>query len=641
MLYVRVLVADASFHGKEPLTYACNKPLQPGSIVSVPLKDKVVNGAVVGRTEKPSFKTKPATPYNFKPLPTQLIQLINWIQNYYPAPLGAITQHFVPKRLPNDVLTSLESPQKTYKPDILPALTTDQANAIAQISKTGLHLIHGETGSGKTRVYIELAGRTIRQGRSAIILTPEISLTSQLANEFRAVFNNRVLVLHSKLAAVKRRNIWANILSSNEPLIVIGPRSALLSPVNNVGLIVVDESHEAAYKQENAPHFHASTVAAKLAELHKACLVLGSATPLVTDYFIAKAKQRPVIYLGQIAKGKSEVSTVTVDRRDKTRFSKSVHLSDDLIAGVKQALNKGEQALVFLNRRGTARVILCDKCGWQAQCPHCDLPLTYHADTHKVVCHSCDFRQPSPSQCLSCGNPSVLFKSAGTKAIAEQLSQLFPGANVMRFDTDNAAQERLEAQYASVRSGEVDILAGTQTLGKGLDLPKLSFVGVVDAETSLSFPDFSATEQSYQMLTQVLGRIGRGHRAAKAVVQTFSPDSPLLKAAIEKNWQLFYNNELSERQRFNFPPFCFLLKITVKKTSAETAKKSAATLGASLKTKFPRLIIDGPTPAFHEKHRGQYQWQIIVKSKSRKTLLEVINSLPAGAAYDIDPLNLL
>lgn len=644
MMYVRVLVADPSFHGKEALTYESPKKLAVGTLVTVPLKDKLTTGVVIGYDKKPRFNVRAVIEASaLDPLPRPLLQLLEWMPTYYPAPLGVITQQFLPRKLvarqPDNVDVSNEFASTPSKP--LPQLTAAQKAALEKIEGPGLHLLHGETGSGKTRVYIELAKKSLAEGRSVIALSPEIGLTSHLANEFsRALGQEKVVVFHSQLTQTRRQTAWQRVLTTKEPLIIVGARSALFLPTATLGLIIIDESHETAYKQDSAPHYHTNTVAAKLAALHRASLILGSATPSVTDYFIAKAKKRPIIYMGETAKKSSAVAIKVIDKRSKSLFTKSPYLSDELLQQMRDTLNKNEQSLVFLNRRGTARVVLCENCGWQSLCPHCDLPLTYHADSHRVICHTCSYRQASPASCPDCGNASILFKSIGTKAVVDQLVKLFPDAKIQRFDTDNTKAERLESHYESIKSGNTDILVGTQTLAKGLDLPKLGFVGVIDAETSLSFPDFSATERSYQLLAQVLGRVGRGHREARAVIQTYSPANAVLKNAVNKNWRAFYENELEERKVFNFPPFCYLLKITCKRSSANAAEKASQKFCESLQS-FPGITIDGPAPSFHEKQEGKFQWQIVVKSRSRETLLRVISTIPTNFSYDIDPVNLL
>jgi primosomal protein N' (replication factor Y) len=642
MTYVEILVADAAYHGNEPLTYSSGEPLHAGQLVEVPLRKKQVLGIVVGQVQKPSFAVKPVVTVASLPVvPKPLLGLLAWMREYYPAPLGVITQLFLPKALPKKPVPA-EALPPSPEPG-LPQLTNDQTEALKELNAAGLHILHGETGTGKTRVYIELAQTALKNGTSTLILTPEIGLTSQLANDFRAVFGARVAVVHSGLTEAQRERTWQYLLEQTEPMIVIGARSALFSPLQKVGLIVIDESHETAYKQDQAPYYHATNVAAKLAELHQATLVLGSATPLVSDYAIATAKQRPIVRMTHTAASASDAQKTVkvVDLRERSSFSKSGYISNELIGAMRTTMQKGEQALLFLNRRGTARVVMCQDCGWQALCPHCDLPLVYHGDEHLMRCHSCEFKAPAPTSCPNCHGTSVVFKSIGTKAVAEEAQRLFPEARVQRFDTDNKKSERIEQHYDAVRAGNVDILIGTQTLAKGLDLPKLSLVGVIIADTSLYFPDFSAQERTYQLLGQVLGRIGRGHRASTAVIQTYAPDSPLLQSVITKDWPTFYNRELAERKQFLFPPYVYLLKLTCGRASSKAAQTAAEKFINTTRQEVRGIAMEGPTPSFHEKVQNKFVWQVVVKAKRRSQLLDVISRLPSGWNYDIDPMNLL
>lgn len=642
MWYVQVLVAEATFHKDEPLTYSSEKQLPAGSIVMVPLRAKEVMGVVVATVPKPRFAAKPVLDVaNLPLLPTPLLELLEWMRDYYPAPLGITMQLFLPKELPKKPLSPIKA---AALPKLgLPPLTADQEKAVNAITSPGLHVLHGETGSGKTRVYTELAQRALKSGKSALILTPEIGLTSQLSDDLRRVFGERVVLVHSGLTEAARRQTWQQVLQKTQPLVIVGARSALFSPLDDLGLIVVDEAHETAYKQDQAPYYHATPVAARLAALHKATLVLGSATPLVSDYFVAAAKQRPIIRMTQLAAGKetAEKRLHVVDLKDRAQFTKSAHLSQRLLESMHQTLNRKEQVLLFLNRRGTARIVFCEACGWQATCPHCDLPLVYHGDQHVMRCHSCDYRAASPSSCPVCKHAGIVFKSIGTKAIYEEVSRLFPGLRVMRFDTDNKKSERLEINYDDVRGSKVDILVGTQTLAKGLDLPNLGLVGVLIADTSLYFPDYSAEERTYQLLSQVLGRIGRGHRQGEAVIQTYAPESPLLKAILTRDWDTFYNKELTERRQFLFPPFCYTLKLTCRRATSASAEKTAETFAKELRKLRPQLVIEGPVPSFREKSAGKFAWQLIVKAKRRAHLTDIIRQLPSGWLYDIDPTNLL
>lgn len=643
MWYVEVIVASATYHKDAALTYSSAARLEPGALVQVPLQRKTVPGVVVRGVQKPDFKVKPiAQALAIPHLPEPSLLLLQWMREYYPAPLGIIAQLFLPK-MPPKPSGDLRKPQAVHLPPKFPPLTADQKTALAAITQPGLHILHGDTGTGKTRVYIELAKRASEAQQSSIIVTPEIALTPQLANDFRQVFGERVYVIHSGLGEAARRDIWYHLLQSPDSAIIIGARSALFYPVKNVGLVIVDEAHEPAYKQDQAPYYHATNVAGKLAALHQAPFVLGSASPLVSDYFIAEAKQRPIIRMTQTAAQETgqKKHIEIVDLKDKGQFKKSLFFSDALLDALKANIERGEQSLLFLNRRGTARVVFCEQCGWRAICPHCDLPLIYHGDHHLMRCHSCDFKAASPTSCPECKNTSIIFTSIGTKAIYDDIVKRFPEAKVMRFDADNKKNERLDSHYDAVRNGNVDIIIGTQTLAKGLDLPKLSLVGVLIADTSLYFPDFSAQERTYQLLSQVVGRVGRGHRAGRAIIQTYSPGSFLLQAIISKKWDVFYKHELKERQIFTFPPFCYLLKLTCKRATSENAQKAADDLAHKLRQNYPDAIIEGPAPAFREKSHNKFEWQLIVKSKHRTVLTSMIRTLPSGWSYDIDPINLL
>lgn len=643
MYYYVVWVRSARYHGNEGLTYSHAEALALGSLVSVPLKQEVVPGIVFGIAHKTTFAIKPIKQvYALPPLPKALLETGRWLAAYYPAPIGLITQQLLPASLGK--VPTETTPLDVTMPDLsaLPPLTSEQRAALQDIAQPGSYLLHGKTGSGKTRLYIELAARSLAAGSSAIVLTPEISLISQLAENFGRVFGKRVVVLHSRLAPAERRQRWLSILGSRQPLIVIGPRSALFSPLPRLGLIVIDEAHEPAYKQQQAPRYQTGRVAAYLALSQPATLIIGSATPSVSDYFLAEQKQRPIIKLNSSALPTMLPAIAVIDLKDRSLFGRSSLLSESLLAAIEQALSNKEQALLYLNRRGTARMILCEKCGWQALCPRCDLPLTYHGDSHDLRCHACSHHEIMPAACPNCRHPSILLKTAGTKAIVGELDRLFPQARIQRFDTDNLKAERFEQHYQAVRGGEVDILVGTQLLAKGLDLPRLSTIGVVLADTSLSLPDFSAQERTYQLLTQVLGRIGRGHTEGQAIIQTYRPDNPTLRAAVSNDWDSFYHNELRERRLFRFPPFYYLLQLNCRRKTAAAAQKAAQNFKDKLQAAGQPIIVEGPAPAFHEKLSATYSWQLVVKATQRSQLLAVIASLPKnGWSHDIDAVDLL
>ncbi len=627
------------------LTYQYEQELAAGKVVYVPLRNTPVLGIVVQAVTKPKFATKPiASVISLPTLPPQLLRLALWLSIYYPSGIGAIGQQFLPKVLADTTITTDRVTANTpHLIEKLPPLTDDQQAVTLKITAPGTYTIHGETGTGKTRVYIELAQRALASGRSVIILTPEISLTPQLAKNFRAAFGDLVIVTHSRLTEKERRTIWLQILSAPGPLLIIGPRSALFTPLKDVGLIVIDESHEPSYKQDQSPHYVTTKVAAKLAELHHAVLLLGSATPSISDYFLAQQKDKPILRMTNIAQANafSPPRINIVDLRNKSNFSKSPYLSDLMLSEIDQSLRAGEQSLLFLNRRGTARVILCEQCGWQAVCDHCNLPLTYHGDSHTLRCHTCGRTKVAVSYCPDCNNPKIVLKSIGTKAIVENISSIFPNARVMRFDTDNKKSERIEQHYASIVSGNIDIIVGTQILAKGLDLPRLSVVGVVIADTSLYFPDYTSDERTYQLLRQVIGRVGRGHRESSVILQTYDPSNFVVQAAANNSWDSFYEHELAIRKKFLFPPYCFVLKLTCRRASSAAAQGKAESFADTIREMGLRVVIDGPSPSLHEKIGSKYQWQLVVKTKQRSELLKIIDVIPTDWSYDLDPLNLL
>jgi primosomal protein N' (replication factor Y) len=345
--------------------------------------------------------------------------------------------------------------------------------------------MHGVTGSGKTRVYLELARETLDAGKSVIMLTPEISLTTQLASAAKRFLDKQPLVIHSGLTAAKRKQIWLKILESTEPQVIVGPRSALFAPLPSIGLIVVDEAHEPAYKQEQSPRYSALRAASQLGALTGAKVVYGTATPLISDYFLADERQAIVRMSKQALGGQpGDVQTKVIDLKDRTNFGSNYYLSRKLIDDINTNLTAGKQVMLYLNRRGSARVILCTKCGWQDLCPNCDVSLVYHADEHLARCHICGFAHVPPAACPNCGNPDIVYKSIGTKALADQVEKLFPDNAVRRFDSDNAPGEQINEVYEELLAGKAEILVGTQLLAKGLDLPRLGLVGIISAESS-------------------------------------------------------------------------------------------------------------------------------------------------------------
>ncbi len=636
--YWEIAPANKAYHSGENLTYSSLVSLKTGQLVELPLRNKPILGVVLKQVKKPDFATKDVGPTELF-IPKESLELLDWMRDYYPSSLGVSTNLFLPPSLKLQAPDiKISRPLKTRF-----GATVEQTEVIKKISlnQAQTYVLHGETGSGKTKIYLDLARKVIGT-KSVLILVPEIGLSPQLYKEFQAEFGERVIMNHSGMTPKQRRETWARV-NTEEPVIVIGPRSALFLPFRELGLVVVDEFHEGAYKQESAPYYSGLRVASKLSQLHSCPLILGSATPSVNEYFWAEQKQIPILTLKKISRGTNEnfeTKTISVDLSDNNERSNQPLLSRTLLKEVKKTLDSGEQILLFLNKRGSARVIVCQSCGWRSKCSRCDLPMTYHQDAHQLVCHTCGNKAKPPISCPDCKSTEVMFKSPGTKSISDHIQKLFPAAKVARFDKDNTKAERLDTLHSEVVKGDIDILVGTQVLAKGHDLPKLGLVAILQAESGLHFPDYTANERSYQLIHQLMGRVGRGHRKGTVVIQTFNKDALLLQSALKNDWQNFYTQELKERKQYGFPPFFHTIKITATRKTAISAKTALNKIVTEFE-QIPGLTIVGPSPCFIEKKLGKYHWQIVIKSKNRAQLVKIAKKNLNGFTVDLDPAHLL
>lgn len=633
-----VVRADAS-----AFTYHADSPLAIGTLVRVSVGTRLANGIVLEAIkQKPSFKTKPINEVlASRPLPKQLLELANWLGDYYVTHMGLVLQTLLPSGLHKVRRSAYKSTAPSVRNRAKIVLNKDQLLALKLIrsSKSSSFLLHGVTGSGKTQVYIEAAKHQARQGKSSIILVPEIALTPQLVAEFAQHFP-RLLVTHSKMTETQRHQVWLNALSSDEPMVVIGPRSALFMPLNTIGLVVVDECHEPSYKQEQSPRYSALRAASILAKAHGARLIFGSATPSVSDYYLAQANKYPILKLSKTANATQAITIKNIDYKKRDNFRKHHFISDALYTSIEQALAAKQQILLFHNRRGTAPTTLCDHCGWIAECPTCFLPLTLHADTHELRCHVCMFKQVVRSSCPACHEPTITFKGIGTKLIETEVAKLFPKARLARFDADTEDQNAIHNQYQALYNGDIDIMIGTQVLAKGLDLPKLTVVGVIQADSGLIIPDYQADERVFQLLYQVMGRVGRGILPGTVVIQTYQPEHPIIQAAIARDYQQFYRAEINKRTKSHFPPFRFILKLTCSYKTENGAVEASRRLGRALHAN-PHIEVLGPAPAFYERQGGAYRWQLIIKAKQRSELQAIAKQLPANWQFDLDPASLL
>jgi primosomal protein N' (replication factor Y) len=482
-----------------------------------------------------------------------------------------------------------------------------------------------------------------KEGKSTIVLVPEISLTSQIISEFLHDFPG-VIVTHSHMTEAERHAVWKQVLDAKTPQLVIGPRSALFMPVPKLGAVIIDESHEPSYKQEQAPRYSAIRAASVLGKFSGAKVVLGSATPSITDRFLAEAAQRPIIRLDRSAKSGAQAAVVkVVDMTKRQFFTRHRFISDQLIESIEKNLENHKQTLIFHNRRGSAATTLCENCGWTSLCPNCFVPLTLHADTYDLSCHICGHHEKVPTSCPVCNSADIIHKGIGTKLIETELHKLFKGARIARFDSDNKTDETVNSLYEDLYKGEIDIAIGTQVVAKGLDLPHLRTVGVIQADSGLSLPDYAASERAFQLLAQVIGRVGRDEHASEVVVQTYQPTNPAISYGLTQDYESFYTYALEARKKSYFPPYSYLLKLTTVYKTEQAAIRSAKTLAVELKrTLHPDVRLLGPTPAFYERQHDTYRWQLVLKSPKREYLVDALGQLPVTHwQSELDPPSLL
>ncbi|MBQ8992118.1 primosomal protein N' [Candidatus Saccharibacteria bacterium] len=628
------------------LTYSSELDLKPGHLVLIPLRKSKIPGIVIKKVKAPDFKAKPIEKLLYEtPLPGHLLKSLVWLSEYYLNPLPSVAAALLPAGVEKTRRKSLvpQTPSSTADPDI--PLNQSQKTALKKIrsSSTATKLLFGITGSGKTNVYLELAKKTLTDQKSVVLLVPEIALTSQLVQIFERTFDRSVVLLHSRQTDSERHQIWEQILTAKTPQIIIGPRSALFAPVKDLGLIIIDEAHESSFYQENSPKYSATRLASFIASSLKITCLLGTATPLISDYYLA-TKHEALVPLKTKAKSTASAPNIRIiDFKDRTFFNKNRYFSTPLLKSIQANLENRHQTLIFHNRRGSAPLTICENCGWQALCPTCFLPLTLHTDSYRLLCHTCGHSEPVPLNCPSCKCPNILHKGFGTKLLETELGRLFKDARLARFDADNLRSETLDALYDQVKNGDFDIIIGTQTVAKGLDLPLLATVGVVQADAGLSLPDFASEERTFELLTQVIGRVGRGHlNTAEVYIQTYQPDHPAIRYASSADYEKFSDYLLRSRARAKLPPFTYLAKLSLTYKTEAAALKNIKSYYKAL-SGVSGLSVSAPTPAFHERSEKGYTWQLVLKSRSRKALASALASLKKSPNLKItlDPPTLL
>ncbi|NLW47735.1 MAG: primosomal protein N' [Firmicutes bacterium] len=491
---------------------------------------------------------------------------------------------------------------------------------------TRLFLLHGVTGSGKTEVYLKAAAEVLAKGKQALYLVPEIALTPQTLERTRLRFGEQVALLHSNMSDGERYDQWFNIKNGKAKL-VLGARSALFAPFEDLGLIIVDEEHESSYKQEETPRYHSRTVVEKLAELSGAKVIFGSATPSLESFYAAQNQKYCYLSLKERFNQQPLPPVSIVDMREELRKGNKNILSEALFEAVNLALTEKEQVILLLNRRGYSTFILCRDCGYTLTCPECDVSLTYHLSEKVLRCHYCDYRQPIPNLCPKCKSSRIRYFGHGTQRLEEELAKCYPQAKIVRMDLDSTSRKGTHHRiYQELTSGEVDILLGTQMVAKGLDLPRVTLVGVISADSTLNIPDFRAAERTFQLLTQVAGRAGRGEKNGRVIFQTYNPDHYSLQLAKEHDYLGFYQAEIERRRDLQYPPFAEFVKIAFTGLNSEKVRQAAETLAqvcreliseSTKQTKKTYLDFElmGPAPALIPKIESKFRWQLLIKSK--------------------------
>ena len=547
-------------------------------------------------------------------------------------------------------------------PDHPPELTPAQQQALADIHQARAKgfapiLLEGVTGSGKTEVYLNMVADTVARQKTALVLVPEIALISQMERRFRARFGDMIAVLHSGLSAGERLDQWMRILRQ-EAAIVIGARSAIFAPLRHIGLIVVDEEHDPSYKQDNNLRYNARDLAVVRAKQNSCPVLLGSATPSVQAYHNARSGRFTHIRMMQRVTPQPLPEVEIVDLapvRQERGLGK--HLTPELVTAIRQTLEKGEQALLFLNRRGYANYPHCAACGTPVRCRNCSITLTYHRGANAYRCHYCGHSQAANQACTACGSTKLWHFGLGTEKLAEAMAQFFPKARTARMDHDTTRRKgSLLKILKDLQQGAIDILIGTQMVAKGHDFPNITLVGIVCADSALNFPDFRSSERTFQLLAQVAGRAGRGERPGRVILQTYTPDHFTITAARQQNFQAFYDREIQSRNELGYPPYSRMIQFLITGKNRGVVRETAENLGAAGRAllqsdaaRYRQIAILGPVEAALHQVAGRFRWQLLVKglqssvlNRFARHLLQAMGPSQGAASVkvivDVDPL---
>ncbi len=538
--------------------------------------------------------------------------------------------HFIQEEVYRDPFTKEVSRTQSLQ------LTNEQHDALKAITGSmeeqtaTTFLLHGVTGSGKTEIYLQAIQKVLDEGKEAIMLVPEISLTPQMTERFRSRFGEMVAVMHSGLSVGEKYDEWRKI-QQGKVSVVVGARSAIFAPFTNIGLIILDEEHESTYKQEDSPRYHARDVAIWRSEFYKCPVILGSATPALESFARAKKGVYTLLSLKQRALHQALPTVFIADMREELQKGNRSMFSELLVDAIRVRLEKNEQMVLFLNRRGYSSFVLCRDCGTVVQCPNCDISLTYHRTTEKLKCHYCGYEERVPQTCPQCQSEHIRYFGTGTQKVEEEIYKLFPEARVLRMDVDTTKQKGAHEEILQAfGEGQADILLGTQMIAKGLDFPNITLVGVLSADTSLHLPDYRAAERTFQLLTQVSGRAGRHEKHGEVIIQTYTPEHYAIELAKLQDYEPFYEREMFLRRRSSYPPYYFVALVQISHEdvmmAAEYASRAADWLRGNLSN---QVAIIGPTTASISRLQNRYRYQCLIKYKIEPNLIPVLQRLLA------------
>ncbi|MGG3926195.1 primosomal protein N' [Metabacillus fastidiosus] len=531
---------------------------------------------------------------------------------------------------------------RSFQKTIPLQLNEEQEKAIVPIleavndKKHEVFLMYGVTGSGKTEVYLQSIEKVLNEGKEAIVLVPEISLTPQMVNRFKGRFGSLVAVLHSGLSTGEKYDEWRKI-ERKEVKVVVGARSAIFAPFENLGMIIIDEEHESSYKQEENPRYHARDVAVYRGNYHQCPVILGSATPTLESFARASKNVYKLLTLADRVNARSMPAVEIVDMREELRTGNRTMFSTNLIEKLQDRLVKGEQSVLFLNRRGYSSFVMCRDCGYVIQCAHCDISLTYHRFSQSLKCHYCGHEEHMPTKCPECESEHIRFFGTGTQKVEEEILKVLPEARIIRMDVDTTsrkgAHEKLLTEFGE---GRADILLGTQMIAKGLDFPNVTLVGVLTADTMLNLPDFRASEKTFQLLTQVSGRAGRHELPGEVVIQTYTPEHYSVQLASQYDYNLFYEKEMLIRKQHSYPPFYYLSLITISHPEVTKAASVTEQIVSFLRRELsPQTIILGPVASPIPRIKDRYRYQCMIKYKREKNLETVLKKIIEHYAQQI------